>query len=234
MVKDPWHSHATWNGNRVETACGSAGWRRARTSPTRRQPCCSSIGRDHSGASAWAPASVPLPAHLTSLGRAILASVRRERWLSLYPPDELPGRASSSIVRREELSAEPEQIAADGYATNAGESEADVGALGMDTVVGGTGQTAISVSAPSSRFDLGWSSGHFRTCAPGGTGECLRQLIRALALLIRRPPPLAAMLTAPEPERIDAILGPPAGGPEGRTASPFTVRRPCRHDGMTA
>ncbi|MBV9006824.1 MAG: hypothetical protein JOZ98_02745 [Solirubrobacterales bacterium] len=51
--------------------------------------------------------------------------------------------------------AELEKIAADGYATSAGESEADVGALGMDIVVGRTGQTAISVSAPLSRLRSG-------------------------------------------------------------------------------
>lgn len=94
-----------------------------------------------------------LPAHLTSLGKAILASVPRERLLSLYPADELPGGAPNSIVRREDLFAELDRIAADGYATNDGESEADIGAVGMAIVVGGLGRAAISVSAPRSRFD---------------------------------------------------------------------------------
>lgn len=94
-----------------------------------------------------------IPAHLTSLGKAILAAMPRERVLALYPDDELPGRTPNSIVRRDDLLAELDRVAADGYATNAGESETDVGAVGMAILVAGVGRAAISVSAPLSRFD---------------------------------------------------------------------------------
>lgn len=94
-----------------------------------------------------------LSAHLTSPGKAMLAALPPERVAALYAKETLPGTTTSSIVRRRDLFAELERVAAAGYATNEGESEADVGAVGMAVVVGGSVRAAISVSAPLARFD---------------------------------------------------------------------------------
>jgi IclR family acetate operon transcriptional repressor len=94
-----------------------------------------------------------MPAHLTSLGKAMLAALPDERVRDLYPDEELAGWTAHSIVTRTELLRSLEEVRRMGYATNFGESE-EVGAVGM-AVCGpaGTPRASISVSAPSPRLD---------------------------------------------------------------------------------
>lgn len=97
---------------------------------------------------------VRLPAHLTSMGKAILAHLPKERVGALYPSEILPGRTARSTVRRRTLLRSLGQVAERGYAINDRESEEEVCAIGAPILTsGGSPTAAISVSAPRSRFD---------------------------------------------------------------------------------
>jgi DNA-binding IclR family transcriptional regulator len=97
---------------------------------------------------------VRLPAHLTSLGKAMLAHLPEERLKALYPSEILPGRTANSTVRRKALLRALGQIAERGYAINDRESEEEVCAIGVAILTAGGSPTAgISVSTPQSRFD---------------------------------------------------------------------------------
>jgi DNA-binding IclR family transcriptional regulator len=97
---------------------------------------------------------VRLPAHVTSLGKVILAHLPKERIASLYPSEILPGRTPDSIVKRKVLLRSLGQVADQGYAVNEGESEEELGAVGVPILTpSGVPAAAISVSAPRARFD---------------------------------------------------------------------------------
>lgn len=97
---------------------------------------------------------VRLPAHLTSMGKAILAHLPEERLKALYPTEILPGRTAHSTVRRKALMRDLRRIAEQGYAVNDRESEEEVCAVGAAVLTSaGTVTSAISVSIPHSRFD---------------------------------------------------------------------------------
>ena len=86
-----------------------------------------------------------LPAHLSSGGKALLATL---------PPAELRALYSDSDVNLARLSRHLQRVRSDGYAINRGDTEVGVTAVGV-AVVGGDGHPAcaISVGLPSSRFD---------------------------------------------------------------------------------
>ncbi|MFC5745365.1 IclR family transcriptional regulator [Actinomadura rugatobispora] len=94
------------------------------------------------------------PAHCTSVGKALLAELSRERLLELYPQERLPQPTPRSIGMRSQLLIDLESVRSRGYALNFGELEEGVGSLAT-TVHGPQGLcvAALSVGAPLSRLD---------------------------------------------------------------------------------
>lgn len=93
------------------------------------------------------------PAHCTSVGKAILAELPRDRLLRLYPDEELPQVTPRSISSRVQLLVELESTIARGYAINFGELEEGIGSLAVavrDTP--GSVVAAIGVGAPVFRL----------------------------------------------------------------------------------
>jgi IclR family acetate operon transcriptional repressor len=94
-----------------------------------------------------------MPAHTTSVGKVLLSSLSRKQLLELYPNTKLSGGTTAAITSRAKLFRELEIIAENGYATNFGESEADVAGVSMAVLDRlGRARAAVSVVAPSSRF----------------------------------------------------------------------------------
>ncbi len=94
-----------------------------------------------------------LPAHCTSAGKALLATLPRERFRALYPQERLRGLTHRSIRTRARLEREVSLVRKRGYATNFGETEDDIGSIGVliqDRQ--GTARAALSVAAPTSRL----------------------------------------------------------------------------------
>ena len=97
---------------------------------------------------------VLLPAHATSAGKALLAALSVERVRELYPSTTLPRVTEATTTSRKALEAELDEIRRQGFATNIGESEPDIGAVGVAICDRhGVPRGAISVSVPLSRFD---------------------------------------------------------------------------------
>lgn len=94
-----------------------------------------------------------LPAHCTSVGKAILAALPDENVTALYPHEELPaGLTPASLTTRSQLLEEIRLIRKRGYASNFGESEVDVGSVGAAIVRNEEPVAAISLAVPISRF----------------------------------------------------------------------------------
>jgi IclR family acetate operon transcriptional repressor len=94
-----------------------------------------------------------LPAHATSLGKALLAELPEQTLRVLYPSERLTPVTAKTIVRRSELEEELRTVRSRGYATNASESEEGVGSVAMairDPARGAI--AAVSVAAPISRM----------------------------------------------------------------------------------
>jgi len=94
-----------------------------------------------------------LPAHCTSAGKALLAALTPERLDALYREERLPGLTRRSIRTRSRLEREVNLVRKRGYATNFGETEEDIGSVGVlirDRQR--TPRAAISVAAPTSRL----------------------------------------------------------------------------------
>jgi DNA-binding IclR family transcriptional regulator len=86
-------------------------------------------------------------AHLTALGKAMLATLSREEILRRYPQEKLPTETHKSIATRTELLAELEEIAARGYAIDDEESRVGVMCVGAPIVgLSGTANFALSVT----------------------------------------------------------------------------------------
>jgi IclR family transcriptional regulator, acetate operon repressor len=95
-----------------------------------------------------------MPAHCTASGKAILAQLTSEELRALYPNSRLEQMTPRSLTGRRKLEAELEEIRARGFATNFGESEADVAAVAVS--IGGqpaNRRASLTVSAPISRLD---------------------------------------------------------------------------------
>jgi IclR family transcriptional regulator, acetate operon repressor len=94
-----------------------------------------------------------LPAHATSLGKAMLAQLPPEAVRGLYPREALPPVTGKTMTRRSDLVAELERVRARGYAVNLEESEAGVSSIGRAIVrSGGAVAGALSIAAPLSRI----------------------------------------------------------------------------------
>ncbi len=92
-----------------------------------------------------------LPAHSTSVGKALLARMAPADRAGLYRRGPLARPTDLTIGDRDALEAELAEVAARGYATNWGESEDSVGSVGV--AVAGGSPLAISIAAPTSRLD---------------------------------------------------------------------------------
>jgi IclR family transcriptional regulator, acetate operon repressor len=98
-----------------------------------------------SGTSAWA--------HCTSVGKVLLAELPDDRVLDLYSDHQLPAQTERSIATTAELMAALEEVRAQGFALNRGESEPGVGSVGVvvhDRL--GRAVAALSTAAPLARL----------------------------------------------------------------------------------
>lgn len=93
-----------------------------------------------------------IPAHATSLGKAMLAALPLDRVLQLYPHEDLVAVTERTITRRSQLLAELEAVRSRGFAENIEEGEPGVGSVGVAVVESGALIGGISVAAPRARF----------------------------------------------------------------------------------
>jgi IclR family transcriptional regulator, acetate operon repressor len=94
-----------------------------------------------------------LPAHATSVGKAMLAALPDAEIDRIYPDELLPAQTTRTITSKAELRAELERVRKRGYASNSEESEAGVSSIGV-AVLNSSGRpvAAVSVAAPVSRM----------------------------------------------------------------------------------
>lgn len=98
-----------------------------------------------------------LPAHATAAGRALLAELSDAEVEAVFPSETIAKTGQAPAMRRIDLLAELELVRARRYATNFGESEPDVSAVGVvlrdrrDRA-----RAALSVTAPRTRGDEKW------------------------------------------------------------------------------
>lgn len=94
-----------------------------------------------------------LPAHCTAGGKSLLAQLSKAEFRDLYPSSRLPVVTEASVRRRSELEQELAEVRELGYATNFGESETDVSAVGAAIIDRqGRPHGAVAVAVPSSRL----------------------------------------------------------------------------------
>ncbi len=114
-----------------------------------------------------------IPAHCTSLGKALLAAQTDEQVAALYPRSGEPfaARTNRSLTTVAQLEAELEVVRSRGYAVNHGEAEEGVRsvAVAFRDVAGRS--AALAVAAPTSRL------GKSRTSA---IGKVLKETARRL------------------------------------------------------
>jgi DNA-binding IclR family transcriptional regulator len=112
-----------------------------------------------------------LPAHCTAGGKALLAGLDPAALRELYPSPTLPGLTARSMRRRTDLERELVTVRERGYATNVGESEDDVTAVGVAVRDHrGRQRAAIAVALPSVRAS-GERLEEIATAALAGAGE---------------------------------------------------------------
>ncbi|WP_176611370.1 IclR family transcriptional regulator [Actinomadura sp. WMMB 499] len=103
-----------------------------------------------------------LPAHSTSIGKALLAELPAQTFRALYPSEQLPPVTAKTITRRSQLEEHLQSVRERGYAVNASESEEGVSSVARvirDRTRGVVG--AVSVAAPLGRMP----TAHTRTVA---------------------------------------------------------------------
>lgn len=94
-----------------------------------------------------------LPAHATSVGKALLAQMSDEEIKALYPSPRLDHTAPNTITTRSDLLKVIQVVREQGYALSSEESEAGVGSVGVAILDrGGTARAALSIAAPSIRL----------------------------------------------------------------------------------
>lgn len=91
-----------------------------------------------------------MPAHCTSAGKAILATLAPRSLCALYPDRRLEAMTKRSIADRDQLEAELAAIRRRGYATNMLESEDDIAAVGVAITTAPA--AAFSVTGPAGRM----------------------------------------------------------------------------------
>ncbi len=95
-----------------------------------------------------------IPAHCTSLGKALLALQTDNQVAALYPATSEPFAAPTrkSITTSAELAAELKRVRTRGYAINSGESEEGVGSVAVTFHDFAGRPAALAVAAPTSRL----------------------------------------------------------------------------------
>jgi len=98
-----------------------------------------------------------LPAHATSSGKTILASLSETELKNLYPNEKLTVPTSAAPQTRTALIEQLSGIRSRGYAVNIAESEVDVSAVGAAVYDrDGRVRGALAITAPRSRVDSSW------------------------------------------------------------------------------
>lgn len=92
------------------------------------------------------------PMHSTSLGKAILAHLPRNRVDEIIDANGMPQKTPNTLTDRDALFTELEQIRRDGYATDDEENVEGLRCLAAPIMGNGRVLGAVSVSGPSSRF----------------------------------------------------------------------------------
>jgi DNA-binding IclR family transcriptional regulator len=99
-------------------------------------------------------AGTVMPAHCTAGGKVLLAQLSPEELRGLYPSAALERMTPRSLPSLERLEPELARVRERGYATNFGESEADVAAVAVAAPGDPGGRRAsVTVSAPITRLD---------------------------------------------------------------------------------
>ena len=99
-----------------------------------------------------------VPAHCTSNGKAMLASLDDDEVLALYPREALEQLTPHSIATRADLLVELGRIREVGYATSREESEDGVGSIAVALTGPRTPRHAVNASGPVSRLgEPAWS-----------------------------------------------------------------------------
>jgi DNA-binding IclR family transcriptional regulator len=94
-----------------------------------------------------------LPAHATSVGKAMLAALPLEQVRALYEHADLPAVTAKTVTSLDALERQLEAIRERGYAVNHGESENGVGSIGMAVRnPAGEPRAALSVALPLDRW----------------------------------------------------------------------------------
>ncbi len=97
---------------------------------------------------------ITVPAHCLSGGKALLAQLPQERLHKLYPTPDLPTATPFSLATRDALETDLEQVRRLGYATNFGESEEEIGSIGVAVHdAAGRPRAGLAVSGPLSRVN---------------------------------------------------------------------------------
>jgi IclR family transcriptional regulator, acetate operon repressor len=96
-----------------------------------------------------------VPAHCTSLGKALLSQMTDQQVAELYPStaEPFPARTDRSITTQDALMKELAKARNRGYAVNSGETEDDVGSVAVAFRDFAGRLAAIAVAAPSSRLN---------------------------------------------------------------------------------
>lgn len=94
-----------------------------------------------------------MPAHATSAGKAMLATLTVDEVLAIYPNEKLVTVTDRTVATRTELLAALDPVRADGFAVNFAESETGLGAIGM-AVLDADGRPAagVTVAFPMQRM----------------------------------------------------------------------------------
>jgi IclR family acetate operon transcriptional repressor len=96
-----------------------------------------------------------LPAYATAAGRVLLAELPPATLRQIYPQSRFPALQPSTISTRKELDSELKRIRELGYAVQERQNEADVSAISAAVEDSrGPAKFALTISIPSSRFDL--------------------------------------------------------------------------------
>jgi len=118
-----------------------------------------------------------LPAHATSVGKAMLAALPDSEIDRIYPAEALPAQTTRTITTKAALRTELERVRKRGYASNGGESEDGVSSIGV-AVLNSSGRpvAAVSVAAPVSRMSASMAR---QTAVP--LAETARQVAAGLS-----------------------------------------------------
>ncbi len=96
---------------------------------------------------------VLLPAYCTSAGKALLARLPHDAFRRLYRSESLEPATDKSITTRSALERELAKIRKNGYATNFGESEPEISAVGAAVIdQADRARAGLAIAAPRARL----------------------------------------------------------------------------------